>query len=172
MKRREFLASTLLTGAVLLEARTSLAAPKPAAKPTTAPGTQPETCTPGLDFVSAEATYFARYEHYHLLSIPVSALMNPPADGIKVRTSTLDQDSLDVEAFEKFIKETGLTNALRTHSHEVHFKQDELIRIANGEEKVEITVPTPKGNLAHRFYFTATKSALVKVKKARAARGE
>lgn len=159
MKRRDFLASTLLTGAVLLKAKSAHAAPKP-----------PEVCVPGLDYVSAEATYFARYEHYHLLSIPVSVLMNPPADGFKVRTSVLDQDSLDVEALEKFLKETGLSSALRTHSHEVSFTQKELIRIGDGEANVEITVPTPKGNLAHRFYFTATKSALVKIKKARASR--
>ena len=161
MKRREFIASTLLTGAVLLKARSAVAAPiKPA-----------EVCVPGLDFVSAEATYFARYEHYHLLSIPVSILMNPPVDGFKVRTSVLDQDSLDVEALDKFLKETGLSSALRTHSHEVSFTQKELIRIGDGEANVEITVLTPKGNLAHHFYFTATKSALVKVKKARASRG-
>jgi hypothetical protein len=123
---------------------------------------------PNLDFVTAEATYFARYEHFHLLSIPVSVLIKPPAEGYVTRTTTLDQGALDEKAFNQFIEETKLNGpALRRHSHEVKFSTEELQRIASGEQDVEVIIKTPKGNLAHKFYFTASKSALVKIRRGR-----
>lgn len=160
MKRRQFLTNSLLAGATLMMSETLLAAPS-----VTAPTAS--SCLPDLSVVTAEATYFSVYEHYHLLSIPVSILMNPPETGYTTRTSTLDQGSLDVISFEKFLKESGLPEALRTHSHEVKFSQKELLRIGDGEKDVEVVVKTPKGNLAHRFYFTATKSSLIKINRAR-----
>lgn len=159
MKRRTFLKSAVATtGTLLLTTNPVLA--KPA---------DPQVCVPtGLDFVSAEATYHARYQHFHLLSIPVSVLVEAPAAGYKVRTTTLDQGSLDEEAFIRFIKETGLNEqGLRFHSHEVNFAKEELIRIGSGEKEVEITVMTPGGNLAHRFYFTASPATVIKIKRAR-----
>jgi hypothetical protein len=127
-------------------------------------GAEADTCMPGLDFVSSEATYFARYEHFHLLSIPIAVLIELPREGFTTRTTTLDQGSLDEEAFNQFIKETKLNGpALKRHSHEVKFTQEDLRRIASGEANVEITVKTPKGNLAHKFHFTASRSALVKI---------
>lgn len=157
MNRRLFLSSSLTLGSALLIGQESIANPESA------------VCVPGLDFVSAEATYFKAYEHYHLLSIPVTTLITLPEAGFTTRTSILDQGSLDVEAIEKFLKETGLSASLKTHSHEVKFTQAELQRIASGEKEVEITVLTPKGNLAHRFYFTASPSALAKIRRARGA---
>ncbi|WP_413576681.1 hypothetical protein ACLVWU_01430 [Bdellovibrio sp. HCB290] len=164
MKRRQFLSSSLVAGATLLMSESLLAE-------TGSTLAAPNTCLPDLSVVTAEATYFSVYEHFHLLSIPVAMLVAPPADGYTTRTSPLDKESLDVVAFEKFLKETGLPEALRTHSHEVKFTQKDLLRIGDGEKDVEIVVMTPKGNLAHRFYFTATKSALVKVKRARSKQG-
>ena len=150
----------MVSGLTLLFAKTSGAAPAVAT----------ETCAPTLDSVTAEATYFARYEHFHILAIPVSILISPPETGYKVRTSTLDQGSLDVKALKQFTEETGLDyEGLKNHSHEVRFTQTELERIASGEKEVKITVKTPKGNLAHEFFFTAPRSALVKIQRARGA---
>lgn len=157
MNRRLFLKSAAV-GSVVLVGKEALAT------------SAETTCLPGLDHVSAEATYFARYEHYHLLSIPVSVLISLPAKGYTTRTSTVDQASLDMEAINQFIKETGMSDSLKTHSHKVEFSQDDLKRIAAGEKEVEITVLTPKGNLAHRFYFTASPSALARIKRARGAK--
>ncbi|MGZ3769161.1 MAG: hypothetical protein ACXVCP_06630 [Bdellovibrio sp.] len=156
MNRRLFLSSMVLAGTVLrfpFQSQEAFAA-------------EPDSCTPGLDFVSAEATYFSRYEHFHLLSIPVSILIKLPKEGYTTRTTTLDQGSLDEEAFAQFIKETGLNGpALKKHSHEVHFTFEDLQRIASGEQNVEVIVKSPKGNLAHKFYFTASRSALVKIRR-------
>ncbi len=161
MNRRHFLKNATVAGATLALSNKSLAVSTPA---------QPEdTCQIRMDQVSAEATYFARYEHFHILTIPVAVLVNPPEQGYSTRTSVLDQDSLDEKAFNEFIKETGLDGAsLRIHSHAVTFTKEELERIANGEKDVKITVMTPKGNIAHYFYFTASRSAQVKIQRGRA----
>jgi hypothetical protein len=161
MDRRSFVFSSVLTG---LSAGVSLVGKAAQAQPT-APKSD-ELCPLKMDSVLAEATYFSRYEHFHLLAVPVSVLAHPPAQGYQTRTTALDQDSLDEDAFAKFIKESGLNGAsLRHHSHEVHFTPEELARIARGEKNVKITVPTAMGNLAHIFYFTATRCALVKIGK-------
>ena len=160
MKRRLFLTSALVsTGTLLLPNAPALAL-----------ASDPQICVPtGLDFISAEATYHSRYEHFHLLSIPVAVLIEAPTAGYKVRTTPLDQGSLEEAAFMQFIKESGLSEeGLRHHSHEVNFTHDELVRIGRGEKEVEIKVMTPCGNLGHRFYFTATQSAVIKVKRAKA----
>jgi hypothetical protein len=160
--RRQFVLTALASGFSMSFIQRALAA-------STAPASakKEDLCWVKVDEISAEATYFKAYEHHHQLSIPVSALILPPKDGLKVRTTPLDQGSLDVEAFEQFIKQSGLSPALRTHSHEVIFKQEELERIASGEKEVKITVPTPKGNLAHEFFFTAPRSAIIKVQRGR-----
>lgn len=121
-----------------------------------------------LDEISTEATGFTKYEHHHQLAIPISVLINPPDEGFKVRTSTLDQGSLDEAAFKSFLKESGLDESLRFHSHEVKFTKDQLNRIASGEKEVKISVLSPKGNPAHDFFFTAPRSAIIKVKRGRA----
>lgn len=161
MNRRHFILSGAALSGAMLITKTSKAEEVLSAK-------KEELCLMKMDQVTAEATYFARYEHFHILAIPISVLITPPAAGYKTRTSPLDQDSLDEKAFNEFIKESGLDgNSLRVHSHEVNFTQAELERIANGEKDVEITVLTPKGNLGHRFYFTASRSAIVKIQKGR-----
>lgn len=159
MKRRSFLVSTLAsTGALLLPSVSVLAKEQP--------GESPLGLSEGVPYVSAEATYFARYQHFHLLSIPLDVLIEAPKDGYATRCSPLDQASLDEVAFAKFLDETGLKDeALRHHSHLVKFTQQDLLRIGSGEENVEITVMTPGGNLGHRFYFTAPKSAVLNIQR-------
>jgi hypothetical protein len=158
MNRRHFVFGTALTGFALATAGTSMAEPTPQ-KPE-------ELCLIKMDQVSAEATYFSRYEHFHILSIPLSVLIKPSAEGYTTRTSPLDQESLDEKAFAEFIKDSGLDGpSLRKHSHEVKFTKEELERIASGEKEVKITVLTPKGNVGHHFYFTASRSALVKIQR-------
>lgn len=128
-------------------------------------------CIPDLDFISAEATETKFYEHYHRLSIPVEALIDLPEDGIEIKTSFLDQKSLDEESYYKTLKSfpylCDREVPLRFHFHNVKITQSELKRIASGEKNVEIVVPTPAGNLAHKFYFTATKSALIKIQRSK-----
>lgn len=154
MKRRTFLSTAIASTAALK-----------LGGPAVVFAQEAEVCVPGLDFVSAEATYFSRYQHFHLLSIPVDTLIAPPSEGFTTRTSLLDQASLDNEAFMQFIKESGIDEkALRHHSHQVKFTKEELDRIASGEKEVKITVNTPKGNLGHYFYFTASPSALARIK--------
>ncbi|WP_413587162.1 twin-arginine translocation signal domain-containing protein [Bdellovibrio sp. HCB274] len=160
MNRRHFLKGAALTGAALTMSKNVLAAELPVATG--------EACLIRMDQVTAEATYFARYEHFHILAIPLSVLIKPSDNGYTTRTSPLDQASSDEKAFNEFIKETGLDGgSLRTHSHSVTFTKNELERIADGEKEVKITVMTPKGNLAHHFYFTASRSALIKIKRGR-----
>jgi len=158
MNRRNFVFGTALSGlAIALPGRSI-------AEPTSVKSE--DLCLIKMDQVSAEATYFSRYEHFHILSIPIAVLINPPAEGFKIRTSPLDQDSLDEKAFAEFIKDSGLDGpSLRKHSHEVNFTKEELERIASGEKEVKITVLTPKGNVGHYFYFTASRSALVKIQR-------
>jgi hypothetical protein len=161
MNRRNFILTGVLSGVALTTAKSALAAPASLNKE--------DLCVMKMDHVTAEATYFARYEHFHILAIPISVLINPPAEGYKVRTSPLDQDSLDEKAFAEFIKDSGLdASSLRLHSHEVSFSQAELERIASGEKEVKITVLTPKGNVGHHFFFTAQRSAIVKIQRGRA----
>jgi DUF971 family protein len=160
MNRRLFMLSALATGTAMSLRRAEAAVSKPAA-------TKEASCIMKLDEISTEATGYTRYEHHHQLAIPVSALILPPKDGLTVRTTNLDQGSLDVKAFEQFIKESGLDPALRHHSHAVSFTREELDRIAVGEKEVKISVKTPKGNFAHEFFFTAPQSALIKVRRGR-----
>ncbi len=161
MNRRLFVLSALASG-TLLSIRDAQAV---LAKDT---GTPKElACINKLDEISTEATGYTRYEHHHQLAIPVSSLILPPKEGLTVRTTTLDQGSLDLAAFDQFIKETGLSAALKTHSHAVTFTPEELDRIALGEKEVKIAVKTPKGNPAHDFFFTAPQSALIKVQRGR-----
>jgi hypothetical protein len=160
MNRRHFVVSGVLSGLALSIGKVAKAQTL---------ATPSESCDLRMDYVTAEATYFSRYEHFHILAIPISVLAAPKPEGYKVRTSPLDQASLDEKAFEDFIKESGLDGAsLRKHSHEVTITKEELERIASGEKNVKITVPTPKGNLAHHFFFTASRSALIKIQRQRA----
>ena len=162
MNRRNFLLSTLATSATLsLLANSEAAVAAPVV----------DTCILMPDQIFAEATGFVRYEHHHQLVLPVSVLIHPPEEGFKIRTSTLDQGSLDEKAFKDFLKESGLDDSLRFHSHEVKFSKEELNRIAIGEKNVKIAVKTPMGNFGHEFFFNAPKSVLIKVKRGRTVRG-
>ena len=108
------------------------------------------------------------YEHFHTLSLPVSALINPPKEGLTVFTTEVDQGSYDVAGFKSFLKTSGLkAEKLQNHSHDVLITQDQLTRIANGEKEVEIKVISKAGNYVHNFVITAPRSAIVKVLKAR-----
>ncbi|MCB0412363.1 MAG: hypothetical protein KDD22_07545 [Bdellovibrionales bacterium] len=164
MNRRKFLASTTtMTAAACLIGKSPRACSAPAS-----PGQQEDPCIPGLDYISAEATGCLRYEHFHRFSIPVSALIAPPAEGFIGRTTTLDQLSLDVVALHKFLEDTGFNEKMiRFHSHEVKITPEQLERIAQGEKEVAVEVKTPKGNFGHIFYFTASQSALIKIVRAR-----
>lgn len=117
MNRRLFLASAFTASGSILLLDRSLALAAPSVSPTEPP------CTVKQDEISAEATYFSRYEHHHQLAIPVSVLIAPPKEGFTTRTSTLDQGSLDSKALDQFLKESGLSQSLRFHSHEVTFKR-------------------------------------------------
>jgi hypothetical protein len=161
MNRRLFLFSSLATGATLTLSRSSQAATDVAATP------KPEVCVMKADELTTEATGFTRYEHFHQLTIPVSILVKPPTEGFKIRTTPLDQGSLDEVAFAAFIKETGIDASLRFHSHEVSFTAEELERIASGEKAVKISVLSPKGNPAHDFFFSASRSVIIKVNRGR-----
>lgn len=164
MNRRFFLLSGLASSALFAFTK------KADAEPASGDAAK-NICLMKMDEITAEATGFTRYEHFHQLSVPIAVLINPPKEGFKIRCSTLDQGSLDEKAFNEFIKETGLDPSLRFHSHEVKFTQDELNRIASGEKDVKITVLSPKGNFAHDFTFTAPRSAIVKIQRGRAKKG-
>ncbi len=164
MNRRKFLSATAsVTAAACILGETSRTLASP-----TAQELPPNPCIPDLDYISGEATGCTRYEHFHRYSIPVSALINPAAEGYTARTTILDQPSLDEKALMQFLKETGLNEAgIRFHSHEINITQEQLERIAQGEKEVAVEVRTPKGNFGHIFYFTATQSALIKIARAR-----
>lgn len=164
MNRRFFILSGIASGSLFSLFNKAVGAPSDDAAAKVA-------CLMKQDEITAEATGFTRYEHFHQLSIPLAVLINPPAEGFKIRCSMLDQGSLDEEAFNKFIKETGLDPSLRYHSHQVSFTREELDRIASGEKDVKIRVLSPKGNFAHEFFFTAPRSALIKIKRGREAKG-
>jgi hypothetical protein len=115
---------------------------------------------------TAENTDSPFYEHFHQLSIPTKSLYQPPADGIVVKTSPVDQGSYDIEGFKKFISSSGLNpEVLRKHDHEVKITREQLERIASGEKSVEIRVISKKGNYVHNFIITAPPSALAKIRK-------
>lgn len=115
---------------------------------------------------SLENTDSPFYEHYHQLSLPVQALLNPPSEGIVIKTSPVDQGSYDVAGFNKFITASGLkAEVLRKHDHDVRITREQLERIAAGEKAVEIRVISKAGNYVHNFIITAPPSALAKVRK-------
>lgn len=151
MNRRTFLYSSLYSIAGLLLPNPANAEPSP----------QTDVCVMKNDEITTEATGFKYFEHYHQLSIPVAALIQPPDDGIKVRTTVIDQGSYDPKGRAL----PGFTG----HSHAVSFTKDELSRIAQGEKNVMIRVLSPLGNFAHEFFFTAPKSALIKVQRGKLA---
>lgn len=122
--------------------------------------------TPDLQFVRLETTYSPFFQHYHLLLLPVQALVSPPSGGIVLRTSEVDQKSFEVREFENFIASSGLNKqALQHHRHNVAISHDQLVRIASGEREVEITVISEKGNHVHNFTVTAPPSVLAAVKR-------
>lgn len=123
-------------------------------------------CYLHTDEVTAESVDSPFYEHFHQLTIPLSALLNPPAQGVTIRSSPVDQGSYDVEAFEKFILESHADEkALQRHQHDVLITEDQLRRLAGGQPAVEIRVISKNGNYVHNFLITAPQSALVKVRK-------
>lgn len=128
-------------------------------------------CFLRADELTTESVESPFYEHFHQLTIPLEALVEPPAEGLVIRSGPVDQGSYDVEAFEKFIRSSRLDEkALVRHQHDVMIAQDQLRRIASGEKDVEVRVISKNGNDVHNFLITAPPSALVKVKKHRKAR--
>lgn len=163
MNRRNFVMSAaIVTAVTTLIGKGTRVLAKPLPKSLVNP------CIPNLDYISAEATVCQRYEHFHRFSIPVSALINPPAEGFTERTSNLDQPSLDEVAFQQFLKDSGISEGeLRFHSHSITVTQEQLERIAQGEKNVAVELIGKNNKLSHVFYFTASQSALIKIARAR-----
>jgi hypothetical protein len=125
-----------------------------------------KACPLDLETIAVESDETPFFEHYHQLSLPVSALVDPPKDGILLSTSAVDQGSYDIEGFERFIRSSGLDrDKLKSHSHDILISQADLKRIAGGEKNVEIRVISKAGNYVHNFKITASASALAKVRK-------
>ncbi len=93
MNRRSVLVSNFWTGLGLVLTPRAFSAPKA------------ESCVLHADELITQSTGFTRYEHYHIYTLPLAVLISPPSAGYKVRTSSLDPDSLDTAAFEEFLKE-------------------------------------------------------------------
>jgi hypothetical protein len=114
------------------------------------------------------------FEHYHLLLIPVSALVELPANGIDLETSRVDQGSLNEESFNNFIEsliasgqiKKGDTQAIqdfRDHKpHKVKLTRDQLKEIASGKE-LYLKVISENNNDVHEFIIKASPSALARV---------
>ncbi|MCC6137885.1 MAG: hypothetical protein IT287_04585 [Bdellovibrionaceae bacterium] len=126
-----------------------------------------EVCLKGLEGIDVESHDSPGYTHYHQLILPVSHLVMPPQNGIQLKTSAVDQGSYDVAGLEAFAKNINTDiKALKAHDHEVFISRDELLRIAAGEENVEIAVlARDKKTYVHNFFVTAPPSALAIVKK-------
>ncbi len=159
MNRRQFISTAVLSMATIRSF---------GAQSSSSVSAKQNQCIPNLDYISTESTHFQVYEHYHRLSIPISALILPPSGGVTVKTSMLDQSSLDKKKYTNFIEQTKRKfESLINHDHEFVITQEQLERIASGEREVEVKLLSPIGNLTHIFYFTASKSALIKINRAR-----
>lgn len=108
--------------------------------------------------VYAESTLWFKYMHFHKLEIPLAALISPPADGLKVKTSNVDQS-----IFDPGLAEIGLAN----HDHKLLISATELERIASGEKNVALNAYLKDGRVTHKFLVSAPGSIVAKVKKAR-----
>lgn len=122
--------------------------------------------------LSVETQESPFFEHFHFLSIPVEALVNPAEAGIILTTTPLDQDSYDVDGFKKFIASSGLNEKnLLVHTHDVKLSKDQLQAIASGQKDVEVRVISQKGNYVHNFKITASPMILATIKNKKSAKG-
>lgn len=121
---------------------------------------RPVACARGLTALHLETNESPFFEHYHQLSIPVKALVNP-AKALVLQTSAVDEESMDEKGFEDFIRSSKLdAEKLSRHSHAVSISIEQLKRIAGGERNVEVRVISPAGNYVHNFLITAYQSTL------------
>jgi hypothetical protein len=123
-------------------------------------------CVAHVGEFSVETQDSPFFEHFHFLTIPIKALIQPPAQGITLKTSPVDADSYDVEGFKAVIEQTGLdSGALSTHSHDVKISQAKLLAIAAGEKNVEVRVISAGGNYVHNFLISASPMTLATLRK-------
>ncbi|QDK45040.1 hypothetical protein DOM22_07640 [Bdellovibrio sp. ZAP7] len=123
-------------------------------------------CVAHVGEFSVETQDSPFFEHFHSLTIPIKALIQPPADGIVLKTTPVDQDSYDVEGFKTFIGQSHLDpKALSTHSHDVKISQAKLLAIAGGEKNVEVRVISAAGNYVHNFLISASPMTLATIRK-------
>ncbi|QLY26748.1 hypothetical protein [Bdellovibrio sp. KM01] len=123
-------------------------------------------CVAHLGEFSFETQDSPFFEHFHSLTIPIKTLLQPPAEGIILKTTPVDQDSYDAEGFKAFIEQTRLDpKALSTHSHNVKISQAKLLAIAAGEKNVEIRVISASGNYVHNFIISASPMTLATLRK-------
>lgn len=128
-----------------------------------------DSCLRGLEGIDAESNESPFFTHYHQLIIPVSALVNPPANGIQLVTGKVDQGSFDQEALEAYARSQRIElAALQSHDHIVRIGRAELKQISAGRENVEIKVYARDGHTyVHNFLVTAPRSLLATVEKER-----
>lgn len=128
-----------------------------------------ETKLNGLEGIDFESGWAEGFLHYHQLIIPTVYLISPPQEINRLMTCRMDLGSFDQAGFEKYaiVNNIGL-EALRKHDHDVYVTREELLRIASGEENVELKAfkrDAPKIHV-HSFFVTAPPSALAAVKQA------
>jgi hypothetical protein len=123
-------------------------------------------CVAHVGEFSVETQDSPFFEHFHHLAIPIKALIQPPAEGVILKTTPVEQDSYDIEGFKAFIEKFGLdAKALIIHTHEVKISQAKLLAIAAGEKDVEVRVVSPSGNYVHNFLITASPMTLATLRK-------
>lgn len=107
------------------------------------------------------------FEHYHQILVPVAALVDPPAEGITLVTSPMDQGSYDQAGYDAtFTKPQDKLN-FQHHKHPVFISQQQLQQIASGAREVLVQVYSKNtGNHVHDFKITASRSALIKTQRA------
>lgn len=124
-----------------------------------------EVCGQPLEYLRVESTESPFYVHYHQILIPVEVLIRKPAEGILVKSSSVDAGSYDPNEFKSFIQKSGLKESnLIAHAHDVLISQTQLIEISEGKS-VEIRVISKSGNFVHNFIVQAPPSALSAIKR-------
>ncbi len=121
----------------------------------------------GLEGMDIESGWAQGFSHFHQLIIPVSYLISPPKEVNLLLTSQMDQGSFDKVGLEQFaILNNYSLDALLKHNHEVYVTREQLLRIASGEENVELQVFKRDDKTAHvhSFFVTAPRSAIATVK--------
>ena len=132
---------------------------------------QEASCVMHTGDLAVETQESPFFEHFHFLTIPMSALANPPDAGIVLTTTPVDQDSYDVDEFKKFIASSGLNEKnLLVHTHDIKLSKEQLQAIASGQKDVEVRVISQKGNYVHNFKITASPMVLATIKNKKSAK--